>query len=208
MAEATKTAPRPKPPAKAPAKAPISPPRALILLEAPTNGLVAGHFIKKGYSVEIVRDLKYCTTPLLKSARHIVIGPNEENSLFYTKIVGTLKKMVPDRLFLESGQDLLNALRKKVSKEVQPNSPVHPSDPKVAKEKRQGEEEKALQAVEPVEQVSIPEPSSKIEELAMKVEAKENGEALLEALTQNLQRFTPSGCSLKMNEPMRKSLSE
>lgn len=127
---------------KAPA-APPKPPRAILIMDAPTNGLIASYLIEKGYSVEIIRDMKYCSTNLLKSAKFIFLGPNEEESAFYDKIKATLKKMVPDRLFEESGQELIAAVKTKVTSVVQPLK-GHPHDSKLEAEKRKIEDEAAL----------------------------------------------------------------
>ena len=124
------------PPTKPKPAAP-TPPRAVILLESATNSILAGHFVKYGYSVEIIKNLKYCNTPLLKSARYIVLSPNEDNSPYYEKIVGTLKKIVPDRLFEGEGAELLNAVRKKVQSDIQKPNSTHPIDGALKREKRE-----------------------------------------------------------------------
>lgn len=116
-------------------------------MDAPTNGLVAGHFAKHGYSVEVIQDLKYCSTPLLKSAKHIVLGPNPENSPFYNKIVATLKKMVPDRLYEQTGAELLKAIREKVNTNVQTSKPNHPSDQQLKAEARKAEDKEVMSSL-------------------------------------------------------------
>ena len=144
------------PPTK-PKPAALTPPRAVILLESTTNSILAGHFVKYGYSVEIIKDLKYCNTPLLKSAKYIVLGPNEDNSPYYEKIVGTLKKMVPDRLFEGEGAELLNAVRKKVQSDIQKLNSTHPIDSALRREKREKADAETLKKVPKPEQSEAPE---------------------------------------------------
>lgn len=144
---------------KSPPKAPPSPPRVLLLLDAPTNAMVAGHFIKRGYSVEIVRDLRYCSIPLLKSARWIVLNPNSENSPFYQKIVATLKKMVPDRLFEQSGVELLKAVKAKIAKDAQAPRNTHPQDPASRASEREAKEAELAKKLDADKNVRAQKPS-------------------------------------------------
>jgi hypothetical protein len=136
--------------------APPKPPRAIILMDAPTNTLVAGHFAKHGYSVEMILDLKYCSTPLLKSAKFIVLGPNSEDSPFYNKIKATLKKMVPDRLFEESGVELLQAVRNKVNVNIQTKKPSHPTDQQLKSQARTEEDKRSLSDIPPQPKEALP----------------------------------------------------
>lgn len=119
------------------------PPRVVLLLDAPTNALIAGYFATKGYSVEIVMDLKYCQTPLLKSARYIVLNENIAKSPYYDNIRATLKKLVPDRLFEAVGHELIRAVREKVTTPVQITA-RHPQDGPLEVASRNQEEQKAL----------------------------------------------------------------
>ena len=146
---ATQTKPTPKPAAP-------TPPRAVILMEAQTNAIVAGHFVKFGYSVEVIKDLKFCSTPLLKTAKFIVLGPNHDESPYYEKIKGTLKKMVPDRLFEESGAELLKSVREKVQSDVQKPNATHPSDAVLKKDKREKEDIEQLKKVPKPEKENAP----------------------------------------------------
>jgi|GEM_PF-6696641 len=148
---ATPTQPTPTP------TAPPTPPRAVILMEAATNAIVAGHFVKYGYSVEVVKDLKFCSTPLLKSAKFIVLGPNHDNSPYYEKIKGTLQKMVPERLFEANGAELLKQVRAKIQSDVQKTNATHPSDASLKRENREKEDLEQLKNVPKPEQAPPPE---------------------------------------------------
>ncbi len=132
----------PAPPAAAPVAVVATPPRVVLLMDAPTNSLVAGYLVKRGYSVEIVRDLKYCSLPLLKSASFIVLNANGQSSPFYEKIKATLRKVVPDRLFEQAGQALVSAVKARIATDIQPVG-AHPQDSALRTQAREGEDRAA-----------------------------------------------------------------
>ena len=192
----------PAAPPKAPPKAPPSVPRVVILMEAPTNPVVAAHFTKLGYSVEVIIDLKYCTTPLLKSAKYLILGPNPEKSPYYEKIKSTLKKMVPDRLFEEQGGELLLAIREKAIPSSQKPKASHPGDSTMKTQSREAEDKAAIKEAPKPDPISPPTARSEAQGLISTTLLQNAPEDALDAFCEQLSRANPETGSFVMNEEM------
>jgi hypothetical protein len=185
---------------------PPTPPRAVIIMDAPTNAIVAGHFAKFGYSVEIIQDLRYCSTPLLKSASYIILGPNPEKSPFYEKIKSTLQKMVPDRLFEQTGTELLKALREKISENIQAPKPSHPSDQQLNNQQREAEDSEALKATSKPAPIAPPSANHKIQGLISTTLLQTSDIPLLETLGGQISKVTLEPTSFTLNDDMLRLL--
>lgn len=192
----------PAPPAKAPPKAPPSVPRVVILMDAPTNPIVAAHFTKLGYSVEMVIDLKYCTTPLLKSAKYLILGPNPDKSPYYEKIKATLKKMVPDRLFEEEGGELLLAIREKAVPSSQKPKASHPGDSSMKTEAREAEDKAAIKDAPKPDPVAPPSARDAAQGLISTTLLQSCPEDSLEVFCDQLSKANPEAGPFVMNEEM------
>lgn len=190
------------PPQKKAAKPAPTPPRAALLMDAPTNTLVASYLIQKGYSVEIIRDLKYCSTQLLKSSKYIFLGPNHSKSPYYDKIKLTLKKMVPQRLFEQSGQELLDTVREKISESVQPSILNHPNDGKLQTEKRELADQKSIDQAPPPEPVDSKIEANQFEALKALIKNRPLDDNTFDDLSQALQKIEPSDINFEIDEDL------
>jgi len=186
----------------------LTPPRATLIMDAPTNSMVASYLVDKGYSVEVVRDLKYCSTNLLKTSKFIFLGPDDENSPYYGKIKATLKKMVPDRLFEESGQKLIESLKSKIVDTVQPHSKAHPQDPAIEAEKRKAEDEAELAKI----QATTPSPavgsSDSLKELLLKTEQREFSPDSISALSSQITKNEDNANGIPVNDKLAAELNK
>ena len=192
---------------KAAAPAP-TPPRATLIMDAPTNSMVASYLVDKGYSVEVVRDLKYCSTNLLKTSKFIFLGPDEENSAFYSKIKATLKKMVPDRLFEESGQELIESLKTKIVDTVQPHSKAHPQDPALEAEKRKAEDEAELAKIKATKPSPPVGPSDSLKKLLQKTDQREFNPDSISSLSSQITKSEDSASGIPVNEKLASELKK
>jgi len=190
----------------APPKAPPSVPRVVMLMDAPTNPVVAAHFTKLGYSVEVVIDLKYCTTPLLRSAKYLVLGPNPEKSPYYEKIKATLKKMVPDRLFEEEGGELLLAIREKAVPSSQKPKASHPGDSTMKTQAREAEDKVAIKDAPKPDPVSPPSARDAAQGLISTTLLQSCPEDSLAAFCEQLSKANPEAGAFVMNEEMEELL--
>ncbi|MBF0244177.1 MAG: hypothetical protein HQL31_02735 [Planctomycetes bacterium] len=179
------------------------------MLEAPTNASAAGFFVRKGFSVETVRDLRYCTPALLKTAVYIVLNPNTEDSPYYEKIRLTLQKMLPDRLIEGSGQELFKELRARVSKEGQAIRSRHPQDGDLRVQKRESEEKQLQEKLDESPKVSeIKDPAQSASGLGYSQDPQTGNldDASLAKVAETIGKLEPGESSFVLDDSMRKKL--
>jgi hypothetical protein len=187
--------------------APPRPPRALILMEATTNPWAAAHFTKHGYCVELILDLKYCNTALLKSAKYIVLGPNSEKSPFYDKVKQTLKKMVPDRLFEEEGAELLAALRSKVVGNAQNSQASHRSDGQMITQARESQDRPELSKLTNDHPPSLPSINNSLHGIIATIAMQSAPISTIKTLGSSLLKGNLEPCSFPVSEDLEQILT-